>query len=58
MAIELEDMGIKAVENVENVNSGTLVIRAHGVPDSTIEAAEKKGSCQLTPNADPLRTDS
>ena len=43
MVIELEDMGIKAVDSVNEVSEGTLVIRAHGVPDATIEEAKKKG---------------
>ena len=40
---ELEKKGIRAVDSVDEVDKGALLIRAHGVPDSVIEKAEKKG---------------
>lgn len=43
MVMDLEDMGIKAVDSVEELDEGTLVIRAHGVPDSVLKGAKSKG---------------
>ncbi|MBW2980315.1 4-hydroxy-3-methylbut-2-enyl diphosphate reductase [Candidatus Woesearchaeota archaeon] len=40
---ELEKKGIKSVDSVDEVEKGSLIIRAHGVPDSVIEKARGKG---------------
>lgn len=40
---ELEDKGLHNVDSLEDIDSGTLFIRAHGLPPQTIEAAETKG---------------
>lgn len=40
---ELEKQGICLANQIEDAESGTLVIRAHGVPPQTITEAEKKG---------------
>ncbi|MFC1704770.1 4-hydroxy-3-methylbut-2-enyl diphosphate reductase [Nanoarchaeota archaeon] len=39
---ELEKKGINAVDSLDDVDKGTLLIRAHGVPDSVVEKAKKK----------------
>ncbi|MBW2984296.1 4-hydroxy-3-methylbut-2-enyl diphosphate reductase [Candidatus Woesearchaeota archaeon] len=39
----LEKKGIRAVDSVDEADKGILLIRAHGVPDSVIGKAEKKG---------------
>lgn len=40
---ELERNGIKVVDSINAINEGTLIIRTHGVADSIIEKAKKKG---------------
>jgi len=40
---ELEEHGLKNAESVEDIDSGTLFVRAHGLPPQTLEQAEKKG---------------
>ena len=40
---ELEDHGLKNADSVEDIESGTLFVRAHGLPPSTLEKAEAKG---------------
>jgi 4-hydroxy-3-methylbut-2-enyl diphosphate reductase len=40
---ELEKNNIKAVNSVEDIKEGPLVIRAHGVSDSVLEKAKAKG---------------
>ena len=40
---KLEKSGIKTIENFENVNIGTLIIRAHGNDPKKIERARKMG---------------
>lgn len=44
---ELEKQGICLANQIEDAESGTLVIRAHGVPPQTITEAEKKASRSL-----------
>lgn len=39
----LEQKGIKSIDSIDNLDKGTIVISAHGVPDSTIEKARAKG---------------
>lgn len=39
---DLESKGIKAVDSVDDIDKGTLIIRTHGVPDSVIEKAKEK----------------
>ena len=39
----LEEKGIKSIDSIDKVEKGTIVISAHGVPDSTIEKAKAKG---------------
>lgn len=40
---ELDDKGLINVESLDDINSGTLFVRAHGLPPQTVEAAEAKG---------------
>ena len=40
---ELDDKGLHNVDALDDIPSGTLFVRAHGLPPQTIEAAEKKG---------------
>ncbi|HEV2878231.1 MAG TPA: 4-hydroxy-3-methylbut-2-enyl diphosphate reductase [Candidatus Eremiobacteraceae bacterium] len=40
---ELDDKGLHNVETLDDIEKGTLFVRAHGLPPSTIEAAEAKG---------------
>jgi len=40
---ELEEKGVKVVDDLDNVNSGILVIRSHGVPKKIYELANEKG---------------
>jgi small subunit ribosomal protein S1 len=40
---ELEEHGLKNAESVDNIESGTLFVRAHGLPPQTLEQAEQKG---------------
>jgi (E)-4-hydroxy-3-methyl-but-2-enyl pyrophosphate reductase len=40
---ELDDKGLHNVETLDDIDKGTLFVRAHGLPPSTIEAAEAKG---------------
>lgn len=39
---ELEEKGIKAVDSLDNVSSGTVIIRSHGVKPQVLEEARKK----------------
>jgi 4-hydroxy-3-methylbut-2-enyl diphosphate reductase len=53
---ELKGRGIKFVDNLDEVDHGTLVISAHGIPDHIIHEAKKKGldvidtTCSLVKN--------
>ncbi len=38
---KLEERGLKTIENISDINDGKVIIRAHGVPKSTIENIEK-----------------
>jgi len=40
---ELSDAGIQKIDSLENVNSGTLLIRAHGAVPEVYETARRKG---------------
>src|SRR5215212_3177867 len=40
---ELEARGLKKVEDIDVINSGTMVIRAHGLPESKIAEAHARG---------------
>jgi (E)-4-hydroxy-3-methyl-but-2-enyl pyrophosphate reductase len=40
---ELDDKGLINVESLDDIESGTLFVRAHGLPPQTLEAAEAKG---------------
>ena len=40
---ELEAEGVMFVESIDDVNEGTVVVSAHGLADSEIEKARKKG---------------
>jgi 4-hydroxy-3-methylbut-2-enyl diphosphate reductase len=40
---ELDDKGLHNVDALEDIPSGTLFVRAHGLPPATIQAAEAKG---------------
>ncbi len=40
---ELSAKGLKVVEGLKDVKSGTLIIRCHGLAGSTIDEAKKKG---------------
>jgi len=40
---ELDERGLRNAESLEDVPSGTLFVRAHGLPPQTIEQAEAKG---------------
>ncbi|HME81538.1 MAG TPA: 4-hydroxy-3-methylbut-2-enyl diphosphate reductase [Candidatus Eremiobacteraceae bacterium] len=40
---ELEQRGLKNAESVDDIGSGTLFVRAHGLPPQTLEHAEAKG---------------
>ena len=39
---ELDEKGIRIVEDVDGISKGTIVISAHGVPDSVINKAKSK----------------
>lgn len=38
-----KEKGVKAVSSLDEIKDGTVIIRAHGVPDKTKEDAKKKG---------------
>lgn len=40
---ELQSLGLKKVDEVDEVRGGTMVIRAHGVPHSRIQEAHDRG---------------
>jgi (E)-4-hydroxy-3-methyl-but-2-enyl pyrophosphate reductase len=40
---ELEQRGLKNAESIDDIESGTLFVRAHGLPPQTLEQAEAKG---------------
>jgi (E)-4-hydroxy-3-methyl-but-2-enyl pyrophosphate reductase len=40
---ELEARGLKKVEDIDVINSGTMVIRAHGLPETKIAEAHARG---------------
>src|SRR5271165_4175859 len=40
---ELDERGLRNAETLDDVESGTLFVRAHGLPPQTIEQAEAKG---------------
>ncbi len=40
---ELDEKGLRNVESLDDISTGTLFVRAHGLPPQTIEAAEAKG---------------
>jgi (E)-4-hydroxy-3-methyl-but-2-enyl pyrophosphate reductase len=40
---ELEDHGLHNVDSLDAIESGTLFVRAHGLPPQTIDAAQAKG---------------
>ncbi|MBV8223345.1 MAG: 4-hydroxy-3-methylbut-2-enyl diphosphate reductase [Candidatus Eremiobacteraeota bacterium] len=40
---ELDERGLKNAESLEDIESGTLFVRAHGLPPQTLEQAESKG---------------
>jgi 4-hydroxy-3-methylbut-2-enyl diphosphate reductase len=40
---ELEERGLKKVDGLDDVRGGTMVIRAHGLPQSQIQAAHDRG---------------
>lgn len=39
----LQDMGVWAKDAIGDIESGTVIIRAHGVPPDVLQAAEEKG---------------
>jgi (E)-4-hydroxy-3-methyl-but-2-enyl pyrophosphate reductase len=43
MVAELEERGLKNAHSVDEVESGTLFVRAHGLPVETLEKAKSKG---------------
>lgn len=43
MVAELEERGLKNAHSVEDVESGTLFVRAHGLPVETLDRAKAKG---------------
>lgn len=43
MVAELQERGLKNAHNVDEVESGTLFVRAHGLPVETLEKAKSKG---------------
>jgi len=40
---ELDDRGLINIDSVDDIESGTLFVRAHGLPPQTLEKAEAKG---------------
>jgi (E)-4-hydroxy-3-methyl-but-2-enyl pyrophosphate reductase len=40
---ELEERGLRNAESLDDIDSGTLFVRAHGLPPQTLEKAEAKG---------------
>ncbi|HLN47154.1 MAG TPA: 4-hydroxy-3-methylbut-2-enyl diphosphate reductase [Magnetospirillaceae bacterium] len=40
---ELEQRGLKNADSIDDIESGTLFVRAHGLPPQTLEQAEAKG---------------
>ena len=43
MVAKLEDQGLRNADSVDEVDSGTLFVRAHGLPVSVYEKAQQKG---------------
>lgn len=43
MVAKLEDQGLRNADSVDEVESGTLFVRAHGLPVSVYEKAQEKG---------------
>ncbi|MFW6287898.1 MAG: 4-hydroxy-3-methylbut-2-enyl diphosphate reductase, partial [bacterium] len=39
----LEKIGIKPIESIDEIESGTVIIRSHGVPPDVIKKAQEKG---------------
>ena len=39
---QLEQVGIVAIDSIDDIESGKIIIRAHGIPRSVINRAEKK----------------
>ena len=39
----LEEMGIRAIDDLDNIDEGTVMIRSHGVPPDVIENIKEKG---------------
>jgi 4-hydroxy-3-methylbut-2-en-1-yl diphosphate reductase len=39
---KLEDMGVKVVQDLDNINSGTIIIRSHGVLSSEMDEAVQR----------------
>ena len=40
---EMEDLGVRTVEGLDEVGSGTIVFSAHGVPPSFLHTARRRG---------------
>lgn len=40
---EMEELGVRTVESLEDVDSGTIVFSAHGVPPSFLHTARRRG---------------
>jgi 4-hydroxy-3-methylbut-2-enyl diphosphate reductase len=40
---ELESQGVTTIDSIDEIEQGTVIIRAHGVPPEVIEAAKAKG---------------
>lgn len=40
---QLQELGVRVIESVDQIVEGTLVIRSHGVPPGVLEAARAKG---------------
>ncbi|MGH7684194.1 MAG: bifunctional 4-hydroxy-3-methylbut-2-enyl diphosphate reductase/30S ribosomal protein S1, partial [Vulcanimicrobiaceae bacterium] len=43
MVTQLEEKGLRNADSVDEVESGTLFVRAHGLPVSVYEKAQAKG---------------
>lgn len=39
----LSQKGLKVINNLRGIKGGTFIIRSHGLPDATIELAERRG---------------
>jgi len=57
MVASFEEKGLQNAHSVDDVDSGTLFVRAHGLPVEVFEKAEAKGLTKIHVQAEKLRAD-